>query len=229
MVQERTADLEQTTQRLQESVRETAATLSELSVQEERNRISQEIHDQVGHTLTTSIVQLEAARMLLERGDQRGLEKLGLSQKLVRKGLDDIRESVRMMKQQGADFKLESAMILLMNQTMEATGIIIDYSFTPLPQLTSMHKKALYHALQEGLTNGIRHGHSTRFRFQLAYTDNKLSFTLWNNGLSYKPSELGFGLETMQERVIQLGGTLQLKTASAEGDGCLLWIELPIG
>lgn len=166
--------------------------------------------------------------MLLLRGDERGLEKVALSQQLVRKGLDDIRESVRMMKQQGADFKLEPAMILLLNQTAEATGLVIHYNFTPFPRLTSMHNKALYHALQEGLTNGIRHGQATLFRFQLSFADNQLTFSLWNNGLSYEQADLGFGLETMQERISQLGGTVQLKGSDDGEQGCLLWIEIPI-
>ncbi|MBD0382528.1 ATP-binding protein [Paenibacillus sedimenti] len=235
MVEARTADLEQTTQRLRESIRETAETLSELSVMEERNRISQEIHDHVGHTLTTSIVQMEAAKMLLDRGDSRGLEKLALSQQLVRKGLDDIRESVRMMKRQAADFKLEPAMTMLLEQTKEAAGLEIDYSFGKLPQLTSMHKKALYHALKEGLTNGIRHGRCTRFRFRLAHEGGIITFALWNDGLSYQQSAHGFGLQTMYERVSQLDGKLQLTSSDEreeheehEERGCLLRIELPV-
>jgi len=227
MVQERTAELEQTARRLKESIRESAETLNELSILEERNRISQEIHDHVGHTLTASIVQLEAAKMLLERGDARGVDKVKLSQQLVRKGLDDIRESVRLMKQQGVEFKLEPAMIHLLEQTADAAGLRAEYFFSPLPQLTSMQKKALYHALKEGLTNGIRHGRCTCFRFRLEYANSKLMFSLWNDGIRYTPSAPGFGLQTMNERIVQLGGKMELKNSDENG-GCLLWIELPV-
>lgn len=229
MVQERTSELEQTTQRLRESVRETAATLTELTLMEERNLIAQEIHDHVGHTLTTSIVQMEAAKMLLERGDPRGNERLVLSQQLVRKGLDDIRESVRTLKQQGTDFQLEPALRLLLAQTEEAAGMKVEHDISPLPPLSSMHKKTLYHALKEGLTNGIRHGRCTCFRFQLKTHNSRLIFSLWNDGERYEATALGFGLQSMMERITQLGGILQISGGEEPGArGFLLTIELPI-
>lgn len=228
MVQERTADLEQTTKRLEESIHETAEALADLSVMEERNRIAQEIHDNVGHTLTTTIVQMEAAKMLLARGDERGMEKLNLSQNLVRQGLDDIRESVRMMKQQGTEFPLESAMMQLMDETAQAAGLDIQYTVKPLPLLTSMQKKVLYHALKEGLTNGMRHGQSSMFHFLLEHNDGRLLFQLWNNGKKYESATPGFGLQTMSERVRQLGGRLFLSSEDEGEEGCLLTIELPV-
>lgn len=229
MVKERTSELEFTTNRLRESVRETAETLNELTLMEERNLLAQEIHDHVGHTLTTSIVQMEAAKMLLERGDPRGNEKLALSQQLVRKGLDDIRESVRTLKQQGADFQLEPALKQLLAQTEEVAGMKVDHAISPLPSLSSMHKKAIYHALKEGLTNGIRHGRCTRFEFKLNTQDDKLMFSLWNDGERYEATALGFGLQSMMERITQLGGTLRISGDEERGmRGCMLTIELPV-
>lgn len=229
MVQERTSELELTTNRLRESVRETAETLNELTLMEERNLLAQEIHDHVGHTLTTSIVQMEAAKMLLERGDPRGNDKLALSQQLVRKGLDDIRESVRTLKQQGADFQLEPALKLLLAQTEEIAGMKVEHTISPLPPLSSMHKKAIYHALKEGLTNGIRHGRCTSFQFKLTTHDGKLIFSLWNDGERYEATSLGFGLQSMMERITQLGGSLQISGDEEQGSrGCRLIIELPV-
>ncbi|KRF04876.1 hypothetical protein ASG89_21530 [Paenibacillus sp. Soil766] len=229
MVQERTSELEFTTTRLRESVRETAETLNELTLMEERNLLAQEIHDHVGHTLTTSIVQMEAAKMLLERGDPRGNDKLALSQQLVRKGLDDIRESVRTLKQQGADFQLEPALKLLLAQTEDVAGMNVEHDISPLPPLSSMHKKAIYHALKEGLTNGIRHGRCTSFQFKLMTHDDKLIFSLWNDGERYEETALGFGLQSMMERITQLGGSLRISGDEERGNrGCLLIIELPV-
>ncbi len=229
MVQERTSELEFTTNRLRESVRETAETLNELTLMEERNLLAQEIHDHVGHTLTTSIVQMEAAKMLLERGDPRGNDKLALSQQLVRKGLDDIRESVRTLKQQGADFQLDSALKQLLEQTVEIAGMKVEHSISPLPPLSSMHKKAIYHALKEGLTNGIRHGRCTSFQFMLKTQDDKLIFSLWNDGERYEATALGFGLQSMMERITQLGGSLRIYGDEEPGtSGCMLIIELPV-
>ncbi|MNH96778.1 Aerobic respiration control sensor protein ArcB [compost metagenome] len=227
LVQERTRELEQTTYRLRASVRERAEALAEVSVMAERTRISQDIHDHVGHTLTASIVQLEASIMLLDRGRELGIEKARLAQSLVRKGLDEIRESVRMMRHEDRPFPMEIAMEQLLEETMETTGYIIDYTIEQLPQLSPPQQRSLYQSLKEGLTNGLRHGQGTRFRFKLSVVAGNIEFELWNNGLPYTDSKVGFGLRAMLERVQELGGQLWL--SSDEGDsGCLLTIHLPL-
>ncbi|MDF2713517.1 MAG: response regulator [Paenibacillus sp.] len=227
LVQERTADLERTNRQLQESMRETAQAMAELQVAEDRNRIAGDIHDIVGHTLTTTIVQLEAAKRLLLKNDDRGLEKLELSQSLVRRSMDEIRESVQMMRQNGADYDLETALGRLMEQTAHAAALEMEYEICPLPPLGVLHKKVIYHALQEGLTNGIRHGECSRFRFELDYRDERVRFSLWNDGKKYNPggTGMGIGLRVMTERVKSLGGSLELSSPGAEG--CLLILSLP--
>ncbi|PYI52574.1 sensor histidine kinase [Paenibacillus flagellatus] len=221
----RTEELEESYLRLQASARETAETLAELSVMEERNRIAEEIHDNVGHTLTTTIIQMEAAKMLIDRNDVRGFEKLHLSGQLVRKSLDDIRDAVRIMKHTAAEFHLESSMAKLMEETALNTGIDIEYDLDPLPPLTSLQKKVLYYALKEGLTNGIRHGSCSRFRFRLELDGGSLRFTLWNDGRKVETGPPGFGLQTMTERIAGIGGTVRL--ANADG-GCELAIGVPL-
>ncbi|MDF2725978.1 MAG: histidine kinase, partial [Paenibacillus sp.] len=229
LVQERTADLERTNRQLQESMRETAQAMAELQVAEDRNRIAGDIHDIVGHTLTTTIVQLEAAKRLLLKNDERGLEKLDLSQTLVRRSMDEIRESVRMMRQNGSDYDLEAALERLIEQTAQATALEMEYEIRQLPPLGVLHKKVIYHALQEGLTNGIRHGECSRFKFKLDYRDERVRFSLWNDGKKYDPGGtgigIGIGLRVMTERVKSLGGSLELSSPGAEG--CLLTLTLP--
>ncbi|CAG7655040.1 ATP-binding protein [Paenibacillus allorhizosphaerae] len=225
LVQERTADLERTHLRLQQSMRETAQATAELQVVEERNRIAGDIHDIVGHTLTTTIIQLEAAKRLLMKNDERGYEKLQLSQDLVRRGMEEVRESVRMMKQSGSDYDLEPALRELMAETV-AAGVAAEMDIRPLPPLGALHKKVIYYALREGLTNGIRHGECRRFRFELGHGDGCIRFFLWNDGKRYEPAAAtGIGLRVMTERARSLGGSLEL--SSPEDGGCLLTLSLP--
>ncbi|UUZ96968.1 response regulator [Paenibacillus sp. P25] len=73
LVQERTADLERTHLRLQQSMREAAQATAELQVVEERNRIAGDIHDIVGHTLTTSVIQLEADQTVADEKRREGI------------------------------------------------------------------------------------------------------------------------------------------------------------
>lgn len=98
-------------------------------------------------------------------------------------------------------------------------------------KLGRMTEHMLYHALQEGLTNGIRHGQCRNAHFRLYLSGNILKFGLINDGLPFGSSAPGFGLTSMVERAQLLGGVVHIR-ASADADGkptgCELFIDLPL-
>jgi signal transduction histidine kinase len=249
IVELRTKELAEANRSLEASVRETAVTLAEVSVLEERNRIAHEIHDVVGHTLTAAIVQLEASKKLAGRDLVKSVEKLDIINGLVRKGLDDIRRSVRLLKDEGETFDLHAALDDLIRDTELTMGVEIDAHIEPLPPLAWLTQRVIYHALQEGLTNGIRHGNCSLFTFTLRREDQRLRFLLINDGTPFGSSKPGFGLTTMMERIHLLGGTVEVGAirestgpgkepsasessdgaGSSEGEiGCRLEITLPV-
>jgi len=205
-------------------------------VLEERSRIAHEIHDVVGHTLTAAVVQLEAAQKLAARSPEDSLKNVAGAQELVRKGLDDIRRSVRLLQDKGDAFDLSYEARELIDEMERHTGIRIDTDID-IPPLDGILQKVVYHALQEGLTNGIRHGACDCFRFTLTRTEEgRLRFLLLNDGLSFGNAKPGFGLSAMMERVHLLGGELTVGQPSAQNGispagrpwGCALAITLPL-
>jgi two-component system sensor histidine kinase ChiS len=203
-------------------------TEAELSIKEERSRIAYDIHDIVGHTLTTTLVQIEAAKRLIQRNNPEGILRLEQSQELVRKSMHDIREAVHVMKWQDDQVDLENYLKTFVAEVEHAADIMVDLSIElPGPVSNSIYKKAIYHSLQEGITNGIRHGRGRFFRFRLFVVEGGLCFLLWNNGIPYDGKTMGFGLNAMLERVQSAGGTLELK-ATKEPEGTLLTIQFPI-
>lgn len=226
LVQERTAELERANRQLIDSVHETAHALAEVSVLEERNRIAHDMHDQVGHTLTAAMIQIEAAKLLFDGDPQRAAGKLDAARESVREGLDEIRRTVRLLKTADEQEGLLPALHSLLRRTGELTGIAVDYAIEPLPALDEALGATLYRALQEGLTNGIRHGGSRTFNFQLGIADSQLRFRLASDGLPYEAGPFGFGLTAMKERVERHGGTFAVSANG--GVGCLLAIDIPL-
>ncbi|WP_340005685.1 AAA family ATPase [Paenibacillus sp. FSL K6-0276] len=212
---------------LERSMRETSAALAEATVYEERNRIAQEIHDIVGHTLTSTILQIEAGKRLLQKKDiDSGVQRLVEAQDLVRHSLNEIRGSVHMLKEDKYS-DLSVMLKQLIRDTERNAGVVIHTVIYDLPEpMSTAYKKAIYHALQEGLTNGIRHGKSTEFHFSLESVGANLQFRLKDRGSGDSPIVMGFGLRTMKERVEQLGGSLSID--SEMNEGCLLEIDLPM-
>jgi signal transduction histidine kinase len=204
-----------------------ARTEAKQTLQEERNRIAYDIHDIVGHTLTTTLLQIEAAKLLIQKNEPEGMVRLTQSQELVRKSLQDIREAVRMMKWPNEHADLEEDLRSFIAEAEKAAGITVECSIELPERITdSYSRKAIYHALQEGLTNGIRHGGARAFRFRLIQLGRELIFLLWNDGTPFDSENQGFGLPAMQDRVRQAGGTLTIGPSS-EPDGTLLTIHIP--
>ncbi|XID92905.1 sensor histidine kinase [Paenibacillaceae bacterium WGS1546] len=234
MVELRTAELEKANRSLAFTLREKAETLAEMSVLEERSRIAHEIHDVVGHTLTAAIVQLEATKTLAEQQNRVPWDKLELLSGLVRKGLDDIRRAVKLMKSDEAQsLTLEAALRELIQYTEDTMEIEIeaDIALPPKPELGRLTEQVLYHALQEGLTNGIRHGKCGRARFTLRSSGKTLRFRLVSDGEPYGSAVPGFGLSSMIERVKLLGGEVAIRSSADAGGrpvGCELSIDLPL-
>lgn len=217
-----------------ERLRRDAEKLAERTILEERRRIAHEIHDAVGYTLTAAVVQLEAAKQIAARQHGVPWEKLDLLSELVRQGLDDIRGAVKLLGEEGAQaLTLESALRELIHHTEIRMGAAVDaeISIAPEAELGRQTEQVLYRALQEGLTNGVRHGKCTRFRFSLHMSAGMLRFRLVSDGEPYGSAVPGYGLSSMIERVKLLGGGVDVRSsADADGHpvGCELSIDLPL-
>lgn len=191
----------------------------------ERNRIAREIHDTVGHTLTTVLVELEAARRLIKKDIELAESKLNLAQNQVRKGLNDIRSSVRILEngQDILDFysDLESIIAETEKHSEAIIKAQIDYDIV----LNKGQEKVILSALLEGLTNGIRHGKSSAFLFKLYANKEKILFSLEDNGRGSDIVTYGFGLRAMRERILELNGNLDISSKLGEGFG--IYISFP--
>ncbi|MCX7923775.1 MAG: sensor histidine kinase [Clostridia bacterium] len=218
----RKLNLETTNRKLHE----TMEALEEMTVLKERNRIAREIHDTVGHTLTTVLIEIEAGKRLMQKKPDLAEEKLELAQEQVRKGLNDIRKSVRMLKEGSDLMTFIPSIHSLIEETEKHTGVSVKCIFADLPKMSAEQEKLLYRALQEGLTNGIRHGHGTEFEFTLEICDGRLYFILKDNGDGFDHITLGFGLTVMKERVKELDGNFDI--FSQKGQGCCLRIDIPV-
>ncbi|TMV47304.1 response regulator [Paenibacillus mesophilus] len=225
-VRERTEELEETNRQLQLSMQETLQAMEEVAILEERNRITHRIHDTVGHTLTASIMQLEAVKRLLASDTAAALQKLVNAQEVLREGLDSIRRFLRKLKEDEMKNDLTESLLQLIHTTRETAEVEIDAHIGSLPLLSGLHKKVIFQALQEGLTNGMKHGGRT-FQFTLLCHEKVLDFSLKNNGAPYTPGSFGIGLAAIRERTAHLGGTLKISSALPDW-GCDLKIRIPV-
>lgn len=216
--------VEQRTKDFERSMQATSEALSDSIVYAERTRIAQEIHDIVGHTLTSTILQIEAGKRLMDKDMNQSLSSFQEAQNLVRHSLNEIRNSVHMLREDKY-YDIFNALRQLVKETEQNTGVLIYTNVDESITLSLMQKKALYHALQEGLTNGIKHGRSTEFHFSLYQENSSICMLLGDNGIGTDQNTQGFGLKMMRERIEQLSGNLHI--ISEPNHGYLLRIQLP--
>lgn len=220
-------EIQERTLLLHASYEETAAALAEKSVLEERSRIARDIHDNVGHVLTATIIQIEAGTMLLEHAPAEAAAFYAKAGELVRLGLNEIRQSVRMLGSDLDRLGLIPSLLKMIDETKKNGFVSFDYEIDDnLPPLNRQQQTALFHALQEGITNGIRHGRCRQFRFELRLLNDTLSFTLDNDGTPYENKPFGFGLKAMGRRVREAGGRLEI--GHTGGAACRLSITMPL-
>lgn len=178
--------------------------------QEERNQIAREIHDSVGHRLTALLMQLEVAR--LETEDEYALEKINHLKSLAQVSLKETREAVKALKSEESTGL--TSVIQLIRKLEAESHLQVAFNIRPgalsFP-LTNQQSVTLYRAVQEALTNMMRHSGSREADIEFSILGGSFfRFQIFNP--IKKRAELieGFGLTAMRERLEQLDGTLSI-------------------
>ncbi|MCD8508790.1 MAG: sensor histidine kinase [Bacillus sp. (in: Bacteria)] len=203
--------------------------LEKRTLLQERMRLSKEIHDTVGHTLTTALFGIESAKHVINKGNvSQGVEQLENSTYQIKRSLEDVRSIVHTMNENNTFCDVKKSLIKLIKETEIQSGVTISFEIAePLPKLTPEQDLAIYRSLQEGITNGIRHGRSKRFHYLLNRENNGLHILLEDEGVFNGNVIYGFGLKAMETRLHLLGGSLNI--FQNQYGGCSVEIFLPIG
>ena len=208
-------ELESANQRL----REYALQVEELAITKERNRLAREIHDGLGHYLTTIHMQLQAARAVMKSSPQRAQEMLVTVQNLTQQALSDVRTSVAAMRSTPAEtLPLPETIPMLLKNT-EVSGITQQFDIlgTPRP-LSPEAQLTLYRTAQEGLSNVSEHARATLVKVTLDYSAaDKVRLDVHDNGAGANTLDGGYGLMGLQERASLLRGEFHVTTTDGEG------------
>jgi signal transduction histidine kinase len=187
-----------------------------LAARLERTRIAREIHDSLGHTLTTLDVQLEVAQKLRQRDPEQALQAVDTAKKLASQCLEDVRAALSTIRNN--DFNLQQALYELIAQVKQhqTLDIVVELHLPTLPLQTS-HQ--LYCIVQEGLMNVQKHAQAKTVWLRGWMADESLTLELEDDGQGFDPgqSRSGFGLRGIEERVQLLGGKLKVSTVAAQG------------
>lgn len=189
-----------------------AAKVEAIAQAEERNRISRDIHDELGHKLIRLKMMAEAAVRVGQQQPGQGVAMLESIRDQLGDSMELLRATVRRLK---PDEAIASSYTLdrLIAELGEENGIAVSQEIAgfPVPLYPSLHF-VLYRNAKEAVTNAIRHGAATEVRIALHYGVSALRMRISNNGV--QPQERaawGMGLQGMEERTRLVGGSLQVE------------------
>ncbi|RDY28787.1 sensor histidine kinase [Romboutsia weinsteinii] len=192
-----------------------ASSVQELAILKERNRISREIHDSVGHALSTTIIQLGALEKLLT--NNKDLFELVKELRLfVNKSLQDVRRAVTDLKPIEYEiyqnlFKIEE----LTNNFTKLTNIDVKLTISKNTwDLSSVQYTSLYRIVQESLSNSSKHGKSSKINIFITFNTRDLVVTISDNGIGCKNIVKGNGINSICERINELNGTVEFDNSS---------------
>lgn len=196
-----------------------ADSIKELTAMRERNRISREIHDSVGHCLSTIIIQLGAIEKMAKKDGEIASSMAENLREFAKAGLEEIRMAIRELKPVEME-KYEPIIAIenLTKQFSKLTGIDVNLGFSKETKpLTNEQFTVVYRVMQEFLSNSVRHGKATKVKVFMNFNDDQLIITLKDNGIGTDNLKKGMGLTNIWERVGELGGEVEYSTAKGKG------------
>jgi signal transduction histidine kinase len=251
-VEERTVELLRANEQLKQEIQERKKAEEELRESEnrlrllssqilmaqetERRRISRELHDELGQSLTVmklrlSYIQKELAKnqVVIREECEKTLQYLNQVIENVRRLSLDLSPSIL------EDLGLTAALRWFINNFIKNNDIQVTFDILEVDHLFSRDAQiSIYRILQEALTNIGKHAQAKNIKVVIKKYEDRGFFRVEDNGQGFDPmkaamkdaSERGWGLETMKERARMLGGSLDLWTQ--EGEGTKISFHIPL-
>lgn len=185
----------------------------------ERNRISTEIHDNVGHLLSSSILQVGALEIIASESERPYIRSL---QQTLTDAMQQIRDSVHDIHRDSLNIHRELKQI---QENFTFCRMTLTVAIEQEPDAKNHY--TLLAIVREALTNTMKHSDATLVTVSLTESARQYHMIITDNGnpKNPRPTETtGIGLVTMEDRVHGQGGTIHISTS----DGFRIFVTLPI-
>ena len=227
--------------RLQEAllVEERARSLQErmaqasLAQEEERKRISRELHDGLGPSLADLGNRLSVCRQLVRVDSEKAESLLDEVTASLRGYIEEIRELINELRPLALDqLGLAAALRQYIQRYGEESGLQATLTVSGSLPSDPLTEVTIYRVVQESLNNVRRHAQATAVQVDLLGSDNIVEVVVSDDGQGFHPAKAvtstvkGIGLESMRERAELAGGSFTVQ--STPGQGCETLLRIPV-
>jgi signal transduction histidine kinase len=219
-----------TNARLHQEVQEREAQLHLLSQrlltaeEEERERLSRELHDSTGQVATALLINLSLLRQSLPPGSEAMMAHIQESNELAHRIYDEVRSIAHGLRPPELEkIGLDVAIFELAQDFSKYTRQPVQYERVIIPPIPDLVELTFYRFVQEALNNAAKYARANHIAVTLQCTDGLLQVTVEDDGIGFTlPENInilggGIGLISMRERLQMLGGRLDIDSSPGQG------------
>ena len=199
--------------------------------EEERRKLSRELHDHVGQMLTALRMELGRIDRLRRPVDAEVPAAVAECRRLVDNVVRTVRDlALGLRPSMLDDFGLLPALEWHIRDVGRRYGLAVDLTASgDLEHLPDSHRTCVYRVVQEALTNCVRHARAKHVQVTIVGVGRTLDVAIVDDGTGFSPvpRRPGLGLRGIEERVRELNGTMQIRSAKGAGTAIRIALTLP--
>ena len=197
--------------------------------EEERRKISRELHDQVGQHLSAVLIELGNVESAMPRRDPDVERRISSARRLAEASIAKVRDLALLLRPSMLDdLGLVAALRWNAREISRRSGVHVDIaSDGSSEELPTEFRTCIYRVVQQAMNNAVQHASPTQIRVEIRQRFEEIHVAIQDDGSGFDPRrDQGLGLLGMKERIQGLGGILQID--SERGTGTIVSVLLPL-
>lgn len=205
--------------------RELEVTNERLLLEQERNRIAQQVHDTAGHTLTMILSYMKLAEVSGKNQEQDKVsEYIAQARLLTSEGIKELRHSINQLRREAVCELVTQGIMHLANQVKE---IPVEVTVQGEDSENYSHlSRIIYDSVRESITNTLKYANASKMEIIVRFQKDCVELVIADDGEGCELLAENNGIRGIRERVEKAGG--KVKILSAAGEGFLTRIMIPV-
>lgn len=175
---------------------------------EERNRLSQVFHDKIGHAMTGALIQMEAAKRLLNTDQDKSGELLQNAINISKVGIENIRITLKNMKPPMEQLGINRLKLFIEEFSAKHSIKMPFHYHGDMEVISPIQWKIIQENLTEALTNALKYSQATSISVEIQVLNTMIRVEVKDNGSGIEKIKKGLGIIGMEERTAAINGTI---------------------
>jgi signal transduction histidine kinase len=208
-------------------LQEYALQVEEMTVTRERTKVSQELHDSLGHSLMALSMHLEFAKKICIAKPEKVEAVLAQSEKIAKSSINDLRKAVSLLNSEIEITDLDDSIEKLIRNFYLVSNLKLTYAKNKsINNLSPLIKTSIYKTIQECVTNSLKHGSSTEISIKITADNENVEVIITDNGIGCNNIVKSNGLKGIEARINSLSGIVYYFSHDNLGFGIKLSIPI---